>query len=180
MKEELISFASCYKRLQPGLLDQKSDIETESEIDSNDEMDTDIENDTTGDKDINDKIYTRYNKPKKFSESTIKKKVCKDCFSCAFKCLYKYKLYSAAYENLYAAYKYLLTLSIAQCTCERTFSKLKIIKSRLRSRLTQNHLESLMLISVEKTIARKLRNDKESIIDRFANTSKELSALLLF
>ena len=81
MKEELISFASCYKRLQPGLLDQKSDIETESEIDSNDEMDTDIENDTTGDKDINDKIYTRYNKPKKFSESTIKKKVCKDCFS---------------------------------------------------------------------------------------------------
>ena len=131
-------------------------------------MNTDNENDTS------------YKNPKQFSGSTIKKEVCKECFSCTFKCLYKYKLYSAAYENLYAAYKYLLTLSITQCTCERTFSKLKIIKSRLRSRLTQNHLESLMLITVEKTIARKLRNDKEeSIIDRFAKTSKELSNLLL-
>ena len=80
-------------------------------------MNTDNENDTS------------YKNPKQFSGSTIKKKVCKDYFSCTFKCLYKYKLYSAAYENLYAAYKYLLTLSITQCTCERTFSKLKIIKS---------------------------------------------------
>ena len=100
MKVELISFANCYKRLQPGLLDQKSDNETESEIDSNDEMDTDDENDTNSDKDTDDNNYTNNKKPKKFSGSTIKKEVCKDCFSCAFKCLYKCKLYSAAYEDL--------------------------------------------------------------------------------
>ena len=36
-----------------------------------------------------------------------------------------------------------------------------------------------MLIAVEKNIALQLKNDKERIIDKFAQTSKELSSLLL-
>ena len=61
------------------------------------------------------------------------------------------------------------------CTCEWSFSKLKIVKSTLK----QTHLESLILIAVEKKIACKLKNDKESIINRMENTSSELSELLL-
>ena len=130
--------------------------------------------------DRNDERFTESQMDQLSSESSSKKENCKDCLSCIFKLITKYQLCSEAYENLYSVYKYLLTLSITQCSCERSFSKLKIIKSRLRSTLTQHHLESLMLISVQKTIARSLRNDKEeSIIDQFAKTSKELSNLLL-
>ena len=50
---------------------------------------------------------------------------------------------------------------------------------RLRSALTQDNLEALMLNAVEKDIALHLKNDKECIIDKFPLTSKELSSLLL-
>ena len=76
-------------------------------------------------------------------------------------------------------YKYLTTLSIKQCSGERPFSKLMILKTRLRFPLTQDNLEALMLIAVEKNIALQLKNDKERIIDKFALTSKELSSLFL-
>ena len=185
---ELKAFASTYKQLQKGLFEPESDYETDSETDSDDEKDTDDEKDIDDEKenkdenvieDRNDERFTESQMDQLSSESSSKKENCKDCLSCIFKLLIKYQLCSESFENLCSVYKYLLTLSITQCSCERSFSKLKIIKSRLRSTLTQHHLESIMLISVEKTIARKLRNDKESIIDRFANTSKELSALLL-
>ena len=86
---------------------------------------------------------------------------------------------STAYENLYLAYKYLMTLSFTQCSCERSFSRLKLVKSRLRSTLKQCNLESLMLIAVEREISYKLKNDKENILDSYAKTSKELSEYLL-
>ena len=76
-------------------------------------------------------------------------------------------------------YKYLITLSIKQCSRERSFSKLKILKTRLRSALTQDNLEALMLIALKKDIELQLNNIKERIIDRFALTSKEFSSLLL-
>ena len=52
-------------------------------------------------------------------------------------------------------------------------------QTRLRSSLTQDNLETLMLIVVEKDIALRLKNGKERIIDKSAQTSKELSSLLL-
>lgn len=45
-----------------------------------------------------------------------------------------------------------LTLPTSSCTVERSFSKLKIIKTRLRSTMEQTRLENLMLISCEHDI----------------------------
>jgi hypothetical protein len=41
-----------------------------------------------------------------------------------------------------------MVLPSTQVTCERVFSKLKVIKTKLRSSLDQQHLESLMLMTI--------------------------------
>ncbi|KAF0703227.1 zinc finger MYM-type protein 6-like, partial [Aphis craccivora] len=72
---------------------------------------------------------------------------------------------NASYSSLFLAYKYILTLSISQVSCERSFSKLKYIKNRLRSTLSSSHLEQLMIICTEKDILNQLENN--TIIDKF-------------
>jgi len=75
------------------------------------------------------------------------------------------------------AYKFLLTLSITQVACERTFSTLKFIKTRLRSKLSQEHLEAFMLMATERDILFSLESDV--IIDKVAEKSELFSRLLL-
>ena len=71
-----------------------------------------------------------------------------------------------------------MTLAVTQVECERSFSLLKIIKSRLRSMLGQEQLEAFMLLSIERRILDGISNDE--VIEEFAKTSKELSRLLTF
>lgn len=154
LQDELISFASSYKDLKKGLLENINDNENDSDSLDSEEEDTNV------------------------TQSSAKT-TCKNCLSCAFKLLSEYRLCAAAYENLYAAYKFIVILSITQCTCERCFSKLRLLKKRLRSSLTQNNLESLMLIAIEKDIAMKIKSNKDKIIDKIAESSTEMSTMLL-
>uniref|UniRef100_A0A0L8H745 HAT C-terminal dimerisation domain-containing protein n=1 Tax=Octopus bimaculoides TaxID=37653 RepID=A0A0L8H745_OCTBM len=57
-------------------------------------------------------------------------------------------------------------LEVTQAQCERTFSKLKIIKTRLRSLLSEENLGAYMLLSIENELLDEL--DTKAIIDRFA------------
>ncbi|KAK3928334.1 GrpE protein-like protein 2, mitochondrial [Frankliniella fusca] len=61
-------------------------------------------------------------------------------------------------------------------TCERCFSKLKIIKTRLRSRMTDEFLDDAMIISVEREVADSLL--QEDILEKYAKSSDDLSRLL--
>jgi hypothetical protein len=61
-------------------------------------------------------------------------------------------LHLSAYNTLCGAYAFFLTLSVTEVICEYTFSKLKLIKTRLRSNLNQENLESLLLMSVKKIV----------------------------
>ena len=83
----------------------------------------------------------------------------------------------SAFSELYFAYKYLVTLSVTQVECERTFSTLKFLKNRLRSTINQSHLEALILIYLEKAVVNNL--DVNEIINIYANTSEELKRLLV-
>ena len=56
-------------------------------------------------------------------------KSCRNCLLCCFHILFKYYLHASAYSNLFLVYNYLLTLSFTQVSCERAFSKLKIVKT---------------------------------------------------
>jgi len=60
------------------------------------------------------------------------------------------------------------TLPVTVATAERSFSKLKLIKSYLRSSIAQDRLDSLALISIENDAARKLNLDE--LVDRFAQS----------
>ena len=103
---------------------------------------------------------------------------CRSYPNCALLVLASYRLNDMAYDNLYQVYKVLCALSITQVACERSFSKLKIIKTRLRNSMTSDHLESYMILSIEKTLFNGLISD--DIIRRYARTSSELSRLLDF
>ena len=107
----------------------------------------------------------------------LKRRVsCKRCIPCAFQTLYLYNLHVATFSTLYVAYKCVMMLSCTQVSCERLFSKLSIVKNRLRSTLGQPHLESLLILSTEE---RNFPIIHEQIIDKFASSSKLLKKLLI-
>ncbi|CAB4012669.1 zinc finger MYM-type 1-like, partial [Paramuricea clavata] len=60
-----------------------------------------------------------------------------------------------------------LTLPITSCSVERVFSKLKIVKSGLRSTMNQNRLENLIHMSVEVDLLENL--DLDSLVQKFTD-----------
>jgi len=61
--------------------------------------------------------------------------------------------------------------------CERSFSTLKYLKNRLRNSMTNENLESFMLMAIENKILMEINNN--IIINTVGEKSKLLSKLLL-
>ncbi|KAF0746960.1 zinc finger MYM-type protein 1-like [Aphis craccivora] len=78
------------------------------------------------------------------------------------------------FPNLFTVLKIGVTLPIFSASPERTFSRLKLIKTRLRSTMIQDRLEDLMIISCESNI----KTDTDKIIDNFAMRSSVLTKAL--
>ncbi|KAK4557212.1 hypothetical protein RGQ29_007111 [Quercus rubra] len=57
-----------------------------------------------------------------------------------------------SFPNAYIAYRILLTIPVTVASVERSFSKLKLIKSYLRSTMSQERLSGLAILSIEKEI----------------------------
>lgn len=104
-------------------------------------------------------------------------KSCKNCVICCYNVLVKYNLFANAYQTLTIAYQYILTLPVTQVACERSFSTLKYLKNRLRNSMTNEHLESFMLMAIENKILMEI--DNNIIINAVGEKSKLLSKLLL-
>lgn len=68
--------------------------------------------------------------------------------------------------SLQVAVQLLLTLSVSVASCERSFSKLKLIKNYLRTTMSQDRLKALAILSVESEIADEV--DLNDTIDEFA------------
>lgn len=71
------------------------------------------------------------------------------------------------FPNAWIAYRILLTITVTVASAERSFSKLKLIKFYLRSTMSQERLNGLAMLSIEKNIAEKL--DYVSLINTFAS-----------
>ena len=76
-----------------------------------------------------------------------------------------------AYPNLTILLRILGTLSVSTAGAERSFSKLKLIKTYLRSTMGEERLSGLALISIERGMADSL--DFDNVISRFSRTKKE-------
>ena len=80
------------------------------------------------------------------------------------------------YLNLSTLYHIFLTLPISSAGAERSFSRLKLIKSYLRSTMNEDRLSSLALISIERHFAAEVEFNK--VIDRFARMKPRRKRLL--
>ena len=79
------------------------------------------------------------------------------------------------FPNATIAYRVLLTISVTVASAERSFSKLKLLKSYLRSTMTQERLNALAVIALESGMLEKI--DYEYIIEDFI--SKNTKRMML-
>ncbi|XP_043483555.1 uncharacterized protein LOC122512016 [Leptopilina heterotoma] len=79
--------------------------------------------------------------------------------------------FKSSFCNAEIALRIYLTLMVNNCSGERSFSKMKIIKNRLRTSMGQNRLENLTLLSLENDILRNLSFNQ--IIDDFAKEKSQ-------
>ncbi|KAL2102360.1 hypothetical protein ACEWY4_001528 [Coilia grayii] len=74
---------------------------------------------------------------------------------------------SEIYPNFWTALRIAITLPVTVAQAERSFSKLKLIKSYLRSTMSQERLTGLAVISINHVIGEQISYD--DIIDDFAS-----------
>jgi hypothetical protein len=60
-----------------------------------------------------------------------------------------------------------LTIPVTVASAERSFSKLKLIKSYIRSTMSQERLNRLVILSIEKEMLKKL--EYKNLISNFAS-----------
>ncbi|XP_052621070.1 uncharacterized protein LOC111901968 [Lactuca sativa] len=70
------------------------------------------------------------------------------------------------FPNASIAYRILLTIPVTVASAERSFSKLKFVKSYLRSTMSQERLSGLTMISIENEILESI--DYKELINQFA------------
>lgn len=79
------------------------------------------------------------------------------------------------YPELSTVYKILSTIPTSSAECERAFSKMKLIKDRLASNMTHEHLSDRLLLAHEHELMYSL--DIEDIIREYADTDELKAAL---
>ena len=72
-----------------------------------------------------------------------------------------------SFPNTCITYRILLTIPITLASTERSFSKLKLIKSYLRSTMSQERLSGLAILSIKKKILEEL--EYKILISQFAS-----------
>jgi hypothetical protein len=72
-----------------------------------------------------------------------------------------------SFPNACIAYRILLTIPVTVASAERSFSKLKLIKSYLRSTMSQERLNGLVILSIEKKLLENL--EYKNLISNFAS-----------
>jgi hypothetical protein len=69
------------------------------------------------------------------------------------------------FSNAHIAYKILLTIPVTVASAERSFSKLKLLKSYMHITITQERLNELSTIALENDVLEKIKY--EDIIEDF-------------
>jgi hypothetical protein len=83
-----------------------------------------------------------------------------------------HEMHNKAYRHCYQLVVYLLTLPVTSASCERSHSKVDLIKSAVRSSMTSGRLESLITMACEKKVLNSVPNS--TIVARFATEPRGL------
>lgn len=177
LKTEILSFYKFYKNLN-----LKTNINDDHGIDDSGDSE---EDDSSDDDECSDDDSDGYDNDDDKDEKQILKTDtsgnctgnCKNCIGCILFILQKFKLFTKTYKRLFKMFRAILTLPSTQVHCERSFSKLKIVKNRLRANLSDSNLESYMICNIESDILSSIDNNK--IIDKFASTTPLLTSMLI-
>jgi len=100
-----------------------------------------------------------------FSELKVLKEVLREKISTPIEVL-SYINTLDSFPNVYIASRILLTIPVTVATIERSFSKLKLLKSYLKSTMLQDRLNGLAILSIESEVLELL--DYKTLIDDFA------------
>ncbi|XP_028067665.1 uncharacterized protein LOC114270390 [Camellia sinensis] len=101
-----------------------------------------------------------------FSELNVLKEVLPKGIKRLIEVLNYLKTMDGCFPNAWIVYRILLTIPVTVASGERSFSKLKLIKSYFRSTMSQERLNVLALLSIEKDMVDKF--DYASFISDFA------------
>ena len=80
------------------------------------------------------------------------------------------------FQTVWITYRILLTISVTVASAERSFSKLKLIKTYFRTTMSQERLSGLAMISIENEYLDKLNYD--DLIEEFASKNARRSNFL--
>ena len=100
-----------------------------------------------------------------FSELKVLREVLREEISTPIEVLSYIKTLDS-FPNVYIAYRILLTIPVTVATAERSFSKLKLLKSYLKSTMLQDRLNELAILSIESEVLELL--DYKTLINDFA------------
>ena len=82
--------------------------------------------------------------------------------------------FAEAFPILVALIESVIIIPVSSTTCERTFSKMKLIKTKVRNSMTDNRLSDLCLLAVERDIDVNF----EQLIDKFSDIHKNSRIML--
>ena len=74
---------------------------------------------------------------------------------------------SVCYPNIAIAYRIFFTMPVTVASAERSFSKLKLLKNYLRSTMSQERLNGLATLCIEKNLLDEI--DIDTIVSDFAS-----------
>uniref|UniRef100_A0A453J7Q9 HAT C-terminal dimerisation domain-containing protein n=1 Tax=Aegilops tauschii subsp. strangulata TaxID=200361 RepID=A0A453J7Q9_AEGTS len=77
--------------------------------------------------------------------------------------------YSPPFSNILITYRILFTVAVTVASAERSFSKLKLLGNYLRSSMSQERLNGLATLCIEKEMLNEINTDV--IIDDFSSRS---------
>jgi hypothetical protein len=80
--------------------------------------------------------------------------------------IFEYVKRMDSYPNVSIAYRILFTVPVTVASAERSFSKLKLLKNYLRSTMSQERLNGLATLCIEKKLLDEI--DVNKIIGEFA------------
>ena len=162
--DELLSFSKAFCKI---IAHSKEDLEMVSDGSEEQSQSDEEDEETDKEADSSDEQYAKQEGKKNLISFTAALRVLSND---------QYHLIDA-YPELCKAYAIPVAIPISSASCERSFSALKRVKTRIRSSMVQERLEGLLLMAVEQMILLSLNKDR--LIDLFAKLSSELSKALL-